>query len=747
MTTQASTTSGIAKVQFYEVGKGLVGESTTSPYTIALKLSSLDNGTKNYYAKAFDKAGNSSTSQSIAVEVSIDDTGPSVSLEGEAVTVYNPTALFFTIRAGNDVIKRLQLLKDGTVVAEEIYNDAPAAITLKVSAEIYFSDNGTRVFRARAFDGNGNSTLSNAIDIDVKIVDDQPPQVQLQSPVNSFIVPGQITLTATAKDNYGITKVEFYRNGVKVGEDLSSPYTYLFSFTVADNGRNDFWAKVYDVGGNVTTSEAVTIVGEIPVPDTVPPAVIAHSDLSEATYPQSIHIYATVSDNKGVGKVELFDGTTNLGEPAISPSYGWNVPVVRADNGTKVFTIRATDTSGNTTISSPINVVVNIPLWMLQFGDSSDDNARAVASDAAGNVLAVGYGRNPPTYAVSAFLNKYDASAKLLWTKQIGTSSGILPNAVVSDTSSNVIVVGEVNGNLDGTSSGGTDIFIRKYDSSGALLWGRQIGSGYDDTQPFVAVDSNGNIAVVFSRPIGTDVGDLGVLVYKYSPNGQVLWNRTLNSVGYEDTAGGIAVDSSGSIAVVGTTSGTLEEPGTNHTNDVFIRKYDTNGNILWTHQFGTAYRDLGRSIAVDSKQNFWIAGMTNADLVGANQGNWDGFIRGYSATGDVLWTKQFGTVAAEEAQIAVDKDGYIAIVGIVYESIYQFADVYIRRFDSTGKELWYKRFTGTGGSYSSSVAVDQQNHIFWAGFTKGNLGRVNPGTGSTSDAVIGSVTSDGIQR
>ena len=68
------------------------------------------------------------------------------------------------------------------------------------------------------------------------------------------------------------------------------------------------------------------------------------------------------------------------------------------------------------------------------------------------------------------FLVKYNSSGTKQWTKQLGTTSSDYGFGVTTDSSGNIYVTGYTSGNLDGnTSSGGKDIFLVKYDSSGTI--------------------------------------------------------------------------------------------------------------------------------------------------------------------------------------------------------------------------------------------------------------------------------------
>ena len=69
---------------------------------------------------------------------------------------------------------------------------------------------------------------------------------------------GTITLSATASDNVGVTKVEFYIDGALVGTDTTSPYSVTYNSANLTNGTHSLVAKAYDAAGNIGSSTAVS---------------------------------------------------------------------------------------------------------------------------------------------------------------------------------------------------------------------------------------------------------------------------------------------------------------------------------------------------------------------------------------------------------------------------------------------------------------------------------------------------------
>ena len=110
-------------------------------------------------------------------------------------------------------------------------------------------------------------------------------------------------------------------------------------------------------------------------------------------------------------------------------------------------------------------------------------------------------------------------------TKQLGTSSLDYGNGITSDSSGNIFVTGQTWGGLDGnTNSGGTDIFLVKYNSTGTKQWTKQLGTSISEWGQDVTSDSSGNIYVTGSTEGGLDgninSGSYDIFLVKYNSSG-----------------------------------------------------------------------------------------------------------------------------------------------------------------------------------------------------------------------------------
>ena len=86
-----------------------------------------------------------------------------------------------------------------------------------------------------------------------------PPTTSITAPANNATVSGTTTVTATALDNVGVTKVEFYLDGSLQSTDTTSPYSWSWSTTGSTNGTHTLVTKAYDAALNVGTSSTITV--------------------------------------------------------------------------------------------------------------------------------------------------------------------------------------------------------------------------------------------------------------------------------------------------------------------------------------------------------------------------------------------------------------------------------------------------------------------------------------------------------
>lgn len=188
----------------------------------------------------------------------------------------------------------------------------------------------------------------------------QPPVVSISSPVQSasYTSPATITIDAAASDPDGsIIKVEFFQGNVKLGEKITSPYSFIWKEVPA--GTYSLTAVAIDNGNSKTVSAAVsvnviksaTVVNQLPVI-----SISSPTKGSSFTSPATVNIDINATDPDGsITKVELFNGTVKLEERTSAP-YSFTLKDLPA--GSYVLKAVATDNLKATAASSLLEFMV-----------------------------------------------------------------------------------------------------------------------------------------------------------------------------------------------------------------------------------------------------------------------------------------------------------------------------------------------------------------------------------------------------
>ena len=396
----------------------------------------------------------------------------------------------------------------------------------------------------------------------------------------------------------------------------------------------------------------------------------------------------------------------------------------------------------------------------IQFGTSESDFASGVAIDGAGNLYVVGdiqQGALPGQTSlgdVDAYLRKYDGHGNEIWTRQFGTQSEDHATGVTVDGAGNLYVVGLTRGAVgDQISLVGIDYdgYVRKFDGDGNELWTRQFGTPrvlVEDFTSDVAVDGAGNVYVVgfTSGPLPgqANLGEDDVYLRKYDSDGNELWARQSGSQ-VLDMANGVAIDGAGNVYVVGDIqqAGVPGRPGVGE-GDAYLRKHDGDGNELWTRQFGSQSGPSASGVAVDGEGNVYVVGSASGALPGQTHlGKSDAYLRKYDADGNELWTRQFGSRGRDRAgAVVVDGAGNLYVLGttrlslpgqINMDPVAGGSDVFIRKYDSDGKEVWTNQLGTQKGDTAAGVVVDGAGSLYVVGSTKGAFaGQTNSGSYDT---------------
>ena len=155
----------------------------------------------------------------------------------------------------------------------------------------------------------------------------------------------------------GVTRVEFYIDGVLRGTDTTAPYSYAWNTTTFSNGSHSIFSRAYDAANNVGTSATVNVSVNNPTPPGTPTTAIT-APQNGASVSAIFTITASASDDVGVTKVEFYiDGVLRGTDTTAPYSHAWNTTTF--SNGSHGIFSRAYDAANNVGTSATVAVTVN----------------------------------------------------------------------------------------------------------------------------------------------------------------------------------------------------------------------------------------------------------------------------------------------------------------------------------------------------------------------------------------------------
>jgi len=350
-------------------------------------------------------------------------------------------------------------------------------------------------------------------------------------------------------------------------------------------------------------------------------------------------------------------------------------------------------------------------VWTRTYNGPADDwdFGLDVAVDGSGNVYVSG-SESVSVDDYNIWVRKYNSEGNEVWTStHNGTANGSDEGSGIAvDGSANVYVAGyeEVIGES-------INIWVRKYDANGNVAWTRTHNGTADgsDAGNGIAVDESGNVYVTGSEYV--DGQDGNVWVRKYDSSGKALWTKTYNGAcnGY-DAGSDIALDRDGNVYVTGSEWVLGEDC------NIWVRRYNSEGNEVWTSTFNSTANgsDEGSGIAVDGNGNVYVTGY---EYVGGQDCNiW---VRKYDSEGNEIWTRTHnGTADGEDAgcDIAVDGDGNVYVTGYE-EDTEQSLNIWIRKYDSDGNKIWTRTYDGPANDDDEGygIVVDGSGNVYVTGY------------------------------
>jgi hypothetical protein len=301
--------------------------------------------------------------------------------------------------------------------------------------------------------------------------------------------------------------------------------------------------------------------------------------------------------------------------------------------------------------------------------------------------------------------------------------------------------------------NGNPRLFLARYGSSGNLTWCKNIEALGCSPSLGLGTDSLGNVYLASSIGSYTTLTVDTITIYnnsiyqnmfltKIDSGGHVQWVKTTNAFGTVVPTD-MVTDPGGNCYIAGGISSAelvfgQDTVGTYGAcaNNIFLAKYNTQGNALWGRAPSGDYWSTGSSFLADNAHvaidpfgdvimtgniDQWYA-IFGADTLRVFDGNM--FIVKYHNDGSQVWTKQArgghpsDIAVAGEDDICITGDFTSAAFTIGNDTLYNTTgsslkrDIFLVRCNSNGNVKWLQQGGTTGDAYGGVLSPDQYGNV-----------------------------------
>lgn len=282
-------------------------------------------------------------------------------------------------------------------------------------------------------------------------------------------------------------------------------------------------------------------------------------------------------------------------------------------------------------------------------------------------------------------------------------------------------------------------------------LWTADINCTNNSKTNVLTRDNNGDLLLLmeFQDTITINnrdfisLGSKDILFSKFSPDGDTIWNRTIGSTG-NDIPRRLAVTDDNSIYVTGGYSGTcyLDTEvllNTYSSEDIFLAKYNSDGEIVWAKRIAWGPdQDRSSGIVIDDNGNIAMVGFFKDSIFFENDtlvcnGNLDNFFARFDSDGNFINAILYsGTSTLTRLnEISLSNDNALLLSGFYSETFYTQTqtlvsagggDIIVIKVDSEGSEQWIRTAGGTSDDRGSNTSTDKYGNIFLTGYISGTV-------------------------
>ena len=331
-------------------------------------------------------------------------------------------------------------------------------------------------------------------------------------------------------------------------------------------------------------------------------------------------------------------------------------------------------------------------LWSKTFGHAGSEGGRSIIATDDGGFVITGYTYSTGAGRSDVYLLKTTADGEEKWSKTFGGSGWEYSFSVIQTADLGYLITGYTTS----LGAGSKDVYLIKTDNQGNLIWEKTYGGENKDVGRAVCETQDGGFLICGYTDSYT-AGEEDIYVIRTDDNGDSLWTKT---IGEERSEIGRAVCEldDGNFMLLGATGSSISTGN----QDAYLVKIDPSGNKIWHNTFGnkTSFPfDWGNAFCQTEDNGFVITGSTNI------RSPMDVLLIKSDSLGNQKSYMNFGEDFYDYGHaICQTEDGGYLVCGTTKNFATIKNDLYVRRLDNHGKEIWTKIIGGDFSDWGSAI-------------------------------------------
>ena len=267
-----------------------------------------------------------------------------------------------------------------------------------------------------------------------------------------------------------------------------------------------------------------------------------------------------------------------------------------------------------------------------------------------------------------------------------------------------------------------------KSNAQPSFIWGKQFGTEHGEAGHDIVIYNNGDFVLTGSttRSLYSEhIGKRDGFIVRFDSLGNEIWKHQFGS-DKDDQPFELEKDQSGNLYVAGITNGIINGQG-HGDQDVLIYKFGPDGELKTIKVIGTDSTEYLSEIYIDKEFNIYLAGSTKGKLGRKNFGDCDYFVMKLDSNFNELYTLQFGSDQTEMCNdFLLDQDEGFYIVGYTYGILgtknYGDTDAFMAHYNKNGDLIKINQFGTPKHENVSNILIDKNDNIYISGTSHGNI-------------------------